>query len=185
MPSTLGAAGWPVRNVSVSPWATSAVPTVAKAADSEDGWSAAQQPAAVGQADPVTLQGHDVVVGDQPQHPPERVLVGADGCCQLWYRQRPGGQSLGDLQPGDRAQAMPQQAEVDHLGQGLTVSGWVTGHVRSFKPRIGTATPARVWVDLAILRFGESQLTYAMQQQPLSVVVVEVVEAVADTLCSR
>ena len=82
----------------------------------------AQQPAPVGQADPVTLEGHDVVVGDQPQHPPERVLVGADGRCQLRHRQRPGGQSLGDLQPGDRAQAMPQQAEVDHLDQGLTVS---------------------------------------------------------------
>jgi hypothetical protein len=44
---------------------------------------AAQQPASAGQADPVTLQGHDLVVGDQPQHPPQRVLVGADGYCQL------------------------------------------------------------------------------------------------------
>ena len=70
-------------------------------------------------------------------------------------RQRPGGQPFGDLQPGDRAQAMPQQAEVDHLDQGLTVSRWVTGHVRSFWPRIGTATPARVEVDVAALRFGE------------------------------
>jgi hypothetical protein len=92
----------------------------------------AQQPAAVGQADPVTLEGHDVVVGDQSQHPPERVGVGADGRCQLWYRQRPSGQLLGDLQPGDGAQAVPQQSEADHLGQGLTVSRWVPGHVRSF-----------------------------------------------------
>jgi hypothetical protein len=36
MPNTLGAAARPVRSVSVSPWATSAVPTVANAADSED-----------------------------------------------------------------------------------------------------------------------------------------------------
>jgi hypothetical protein len=109
----------------------------------------AQQPAAAGQADPVTLEGHDVVVGDQPQHPPERVGVGADGSCQLRHGQRPGGQSFGDLQAGDRAQAMPQQAEVDHLDQGLTVSRRVTGHVRSFWPRLGTTTPARVAVDLA------------------------------------
>ena len=46
----------------------------------------AQQPAPFGQADPVPLEGHDVVVGDQPQHPPERVLVGASGCGQLRYR---------------------------------------------------------------------------------------------------
>jgi hypothetical protein len=77
---------------------------------------AAQQPAPVGQADPVTLDGYDVVVGDQPQHPPERVGVGADGCCELRHRQWPGGESLGDLQPGDRAQAVSQQSEVDHLG---------------------------------------------------------------------
>jgi hypothetical protein len=111
----------------------------------------AQQPAAAGEADPVPLEGHDVVVGDQSQHPPERVGVGADGRGQLWYRQWPGGQSLGDLQPGDRAQAMPQQPEVDHLDQGLTVSRLVPGHVRSFQPRIGTATPARVGIDDAIL----------------------------------
>jgi hypothetical protein len=90
---------------------------------------AAQQPAPVGQADLVVLQGHDVVVGDQPQHPPQRVLVSADGGGQ--FRQRAGGQSLGDLQPGDRAQAVPHQPQVDHLGQGLTVSRWVPSHVRS------------------------------------------------------
>jgi hypothetical protein len=58
----------------------------------ERGWMvSAQQPAPVGQADPVPLEGHDVVVGDQPQHPPERVLVGANGGCQLRHGQRPGG----------------------------------------------------------------------------------------------
>ena len=61
-----------------------------------------------------------------------------------------------DLQPGDRAQAMPQQAEVDHLGQGLTVSRWVPGHVRSFWRRLGSATPPAGRVDVAALRFGES-----------------------------
>jgi hypothetical protein len=94
----------------------------------------AQQPPPAGQADPVTLEGHDVVVGDQPQHPAERVLVSADGHCQLWDRQGPGGQPLGDLQPGDRAQAMPQQAQVDHLDQGLTVSRWVLNHIRTSCP---------------------------------------------------
>jgi hypothetical protein len=94
---------------------------------------AAQQPAPVGQADLVLAEGHDVVVGDQPQHPPQRVLVGADGGGQFRQRQRHGGQSLGDLQPGDRAQAMPHQPQVDHLGQGLTVSRWVPSHVRSFR----------------------------------------------------
>jgi hypothetical protein len=43
----------------------------------------AQQPTPVGQPGPVTLEGHDLVVGDQPQHPPERVMVGADGGGQL------------------------------------------------------------------------------------------------------
>jgi hypothetical protein len=88
----------------------------------------AQQPTPVGQADPVPLQGHDLVIGDQPQHPTERVLVGADGCGKLGHRQRPSGQPLGDLQPGDRAQAVPQQAEVDHLDQGLPVCRWVPSH---------------------------------------------------------
>jgi hypothetical protein len=44
---------------------------------------AAQQPAPVGQADPVGLEGHDMVVSDQPQHPSQRVRVGADGRGQL------------------------------------------------------------------------------------------------------
>jgi hypothetical protein len=91
----------------------------------------AQQPAAAGQADLAALDGHDLVVGDQSQHPPQRILVGADGRCQLGHRQRPGGQSFRDLQPGDRAQAVPQQPEVDHLDQGLPVARWVLGHVRS------------------------------------------------------
>jgi hypothetical protein len=105
---------------------------------------AAQQPTPVGQADPVTLEGHDVVDGDQSQHPPERVLVGADGGGQLRHRQRPGGQSLGDLQPGDRAQAVPQQPEVDHLDQCLTVSRWFPSHVRSFWRQIGNSAAPRV-----------------------------------------
>jgi hypothetical protein len=97
----------------------------------------AQQPAPVGQADPVTVEGHDLVVGDQPQHPRQRVLVGADGRGQLRQRQRPGGQALGDLQPRDGAQAMPQQPEVEHLDQGLPVGRRVPSHVRSFRPRPG------------------------------------------------
>ena len=48
--------------------------------------NSAQQPTPIGQADPVLLEGHDVVVGHQPQHPPERVLVGTDGDGPLWYR---------------------------------------------------------------------------------------------------
>jgi hypothetical protein len=91
---------------------------------------AAQQPAPVGQADPVPLDGHDVVVGDQPQHPPERVGVSGDHDCQLRHWERPGSQALGDLQAGDGAQAVPQQPQVDHLDQGLPVSRRVS-HVRS------------------------------------------------------
>jgi hypothetical protein len=90
----------------------------------------AQQPTAVGEADPVTVEGHDVVVGHKPQHPVQRVLVSADGGGQLRHRQRLGGQALGDLQAGDRAQAVPQEPQVDHLGQGLPVSRRI-GHVRS------------------------------------------------------
>jgi hypothetical protein len=96
----------------------------------------AQQPTPVGQADPVTLEAHDVVVADQPQHPPQRVGVGGDRGGQLHHRQRPGDQALGDLQPGDRTQAVPQQPEVDHLDQGLPVSRLVPSHVRSFWARI-------------------------------------------------
>jgi hypothetical protein len=95
-----------------------------------------------------------VVVGDRPQHPPERVLVGTDGCGQLGQRLRPGGQALGDLQPGDGAQAVPQQPQVDHLDQGLPVGRGVPSHVRSFPSATWQRYTAGGEIDVAGLRFG-------------------------------
>ena len=102
----------------------------------------AQQPARVGQADPVTSKVTMLVVGDQPQHPPERVLVGADGRCQLWYRQRPGGQSLGT---SSRVIAHRQCRSWPRWITSARSDGrrWVPGHVRSFWRRLGSATPPR------------------------------------------
>jgi hypothetical protein len=73
---------------------------------------------------------------------------------------------------------VPQQPQVDHLDQGLPVSQWVVpSHVRTSWPRIGTATPARVAIDAATLRFGESAPDTTMQQPPT--VAVEMVETLA------
>jgi hypothetical protein len=49
---------------------------------------------------------------------------------------------------------MPQQPEVDHLGQGLTVSRWVNSHVGSFWRRAGSTTPPG-WDRRRTLRLGE------------------------------
>ena len=79
----------------------------------------AQQAASVGQRDPVLLNGHDPMISQQPQHASQRVLVGIDGRCQFRDRQWPGCQSLRDLQPRDRADAMADEPNLVHIDQGL------------------------------------------------------------------
>ena len=137
----------------------------------------AQQPAPVGQADPVTSK-----VTMWWSATSRSTRQSASWSVPTAAASAHPGQSLRDLQPGDRAQAMPQQAEVDHLGQGLTVSRWVPGHVRSFWRRLGSATPPRGGSTSQPCGSVSLPADTAMQQ-PLPAVLVEVVVAVADTLC--
>jgi hypothetical protein len=49
---------------------------------------------------------------------------------------------------------------------------------------VGGSPLLRVWLDVAAWRFVRVPADTTMQQQPLPAIIVEVVDAVADTLCS-
>jgi hypothetical protein len=101
----------------------------------------AQQPAPVGQADPVTSKvtmWWSATSRSTRQSASWSAPTAAASC---GIGSGPAASRSGTSSRVIAHRQCHSLAEVDHLGQGLTVSRWVPGHVRSFWRRLGSATP--------------------------------------------